>query len=158
MCTGGAYLTFRHERHLSDASNFHIGVLRGRRTAFNGMLALGSTQSVSRCGPIRSRSSGEELAKGPYVAETFPLLVEDSYINLADCERTYADERKRPQRATALRSFHRRRNLIGQLTFHTATSVDARRSSTAHLNGLPPPAVRGVHASMNHIATAIVIV
>src|SRR5882762_5187178 len=30
--------------------------------------------------------------------------------------------------------------------------------STAHLNGLPAPAMRGVHASMNHIATAVVSV
>src|SRR5258705_2677467 len=30
--------------------------------------------------------------------------------------------------------------------------------STAHLNGLPAPAMRGVHASVNHIATAVVSV
>jgi putative SOS response-associated peptidase YedK len=40
MCTGGAYLPFRHDRHFSEASSFQIGVLRGRLIASSGMLAL----------------------------------------------------------------------------------------------------------------------
>jgi hypothetical protein len=40
MWTGGAYLPFRHERHLSEASSFQMGILRGRLIASKGMLAL----------------------------------------------------------------------------------------------------------------------
>jgi hypothetical protein len=40
MCTG-AYLPFRHDRQLSDASSFQVVVLRGRPIASNGMLAFG---------------------------------------------------------------------------------------------------------------------
>jgi hypothetical protein len=35
MWTGGAYLPLRHDRHLSEASSFQIGVLRGRLIASN---------------------------------------------------------------------------------------------------------------------------
>jgi hypothetical protein len=40
ICTGGAYRPLRHDRHLSDASSFQIGVLRGRLIASSGMLAF----------------------------------------------------------------------------------------------------------------------
>jgi hypothetical protein len=40
MCTGEAYRPLRHDRHLSEASSFQIGVSRGRLIASNGILAL----------------------------------------------------------------------------------------------------------------------
>jgi hypothetical protein len=40
ICTGGAYRPLRHDRHLSDASSFQIGVSRGRLIASKRMLAL----------------------------------------------------------------------------------------------------------------------
>ena len=39
MWTGGAERPFRHDRHLSEASSFQIGVSRGRRMASRGRLA-----------------------------------------------------------------------------------------------------------------------
>jgi hypothetical protein len=38
--TGSVERPFRHDRHFSDASSFHIGVSRGRRIALSGRLAL----------------------------------------------------------------------------------------------------------------------
>ena len=38
MRTGGAERPFQQDRHLSEASSFHIGVSRGRRMAFSGRL------------------------------------------------------------------------------------------------------------------------
>jgi hypothetical protein len=39
VSTGGEYRGVLHDRHFSAASSFHIGVLRGRRTASSGRLA-----------------------------------------------------------------------------------------------------------------------
>jgi hypothetical protein len=42
--------------------------------------------------------------------------------------------------------------------FQIAINIDLRQSSTAHLTGLQAPAVLGVHASLDHVATAVVSV
>ena len=56
ICTGGAYRPFLHDRHLSAASRFQIGVLRGRRIASSGMGRV-----LQRCHPQASYAGIEAL-------------------------------------------------------------------------------------------------
>jgi len=72
MRTGGAWRPLRHDRHFSEASSFHIGVLRGRRMASSGRLArvlqrLHSTSSQPRPPPMHCPIVGEGWAGPPLI-------------------------------------------------------------------------------------------
>jgi hypothetical protein len=69
MCTDGAYRPFRHDRHLSKASSFQIGLMRGRLIASSGMLALVSHRwhfaSSQPYPPLRHRAMVGDGCAGP---------------------------------------------------------------------------------------------
>ena len=67
MCTGGVYRPFWHDRHFSAASNFQIGVSRGRPMASNGRLACVRSDGISLAA-VEALSDGRGGPSGPTVS------------------------------------------------------------------------------------------
>ena len=74
----------RHRRHICGRDRASASCCAVRGTAGSSTCATGNPGSIRSAVKVRSYpvavESGEELQKGPYVAEIFSVHVEDSYV------------------------------------------------------------------------------